>query len=188
MKIAVIGGIGSGKSRVIECLDQLGESTCDCDKIYKDILCDREYIRRIGELFGVVKDGVVDKKALGEIVFSDENKLKKLNALAHPLVFKKIDEIYSKQDRNLYVEVSAFDESMVKYFDEIVYVKSEQSQRVERIKKRNNFEENYILSIISRQKPEEKMQDIADFVIVNYSTLEELGRQVEYLIAFHTFD
>ncbi len=78
MKIAVIGGIGSSrKSRVIECLDQLGESTCDCDKIYKDILCDREYIRRIGELFGVVKDGVVDKKkALGEIVFPMKTNLK----------------------------------------------------------------------------------------------------------------
>ncbi|MDE6211541.1 MAG: dephospho-CoA kinase [Clostridia bacterium] len=188
MKIAVIGGIGSGKSRVIECLDQLGERTCDCDKIYKDILKDREYIRQVGELFGVVTDGEIDKKALAEIVFSDEAQLKKLNALAHPLVFKRVDDIYKEGEGNLYVEVSAFDESMAKYFDEIVYVKSEQCQRVERIKIRNNFEENYILSIIAKQMSAEKMQGIADFVIVNDSTLEELYRQVEYLIAFHTFD
>lgn len=188
MKIAVIGGIGSGKSQVIECLAQLGERTCDCDKIYKDILLDSQYISQVGELFGVVKDGKIDTKALAQIVFSDETQLQKLNAIAHPLVFKRVDEIYQEQEGNLYVEVSAFDKNMANYFDEIVYVKSSQCQRVERIKLRNNFEENYILSIMSKQMSAEEMQDIADFVIVNDSTLEELYRQVEYLIAFHTFD
>ncbi|MDE7191017.1 MAG: dephospho-CoA kinase [Clostridia bacterium] len=188
MKIAVIGGIGSGKSRVIECLDRLGERTCDCDEIYKDIMSDREYIRQVGEAFGVAQEGVIDKKALGKIVFSDEAQLKKLNALAHPLVFKRVDEIYKEQEGNLYIEVSAFDESMAKYFDEIVFIKSEQSQRVERIKARNNFEENYILSIMSKQMSAQRMQELADFVIVNDSDLEELNRQVEYLIAFHTFN
>lgn len=187
MKIAVIGGIGSGKSLVIEYLDQLGERTCDCDKIYKEILCDKEYVRQVGEAFGVVTDGVIDKKALASIVFSDERQLKKLNALAHPLVFKKVDEIYKRKQGNLYVEVSAFEESMAGYFDEIVYVKSDQSNRVLRVKTRNNFEENYILSIISKQMSPDKMQQLADFVIVNNSSLEELFRQVEYLVAFHNF-
>ncbi|MDE5755697.1 MAG: dephospho-CoA kinase [Clostridia bacterium] len=187
MKIAVIGGIGSGKSRVIECLKELGERTCDCDKIYKDILADGEYIRQIGQIFGVVKDGAIDKNALAKIVFSDEKKLRQLNDLAHPLVFKRVEDIYKEQEGNLFVEVSAFEESMAKYFEEIVYIKSNQSQRIERVKVRNNFEENYILSIISKQMPDDKMQEIADFVIINEGSLEDLDRQVEYLVAFHKF-
>lgn len=187
MKIAVIGGIGSGKSRVIEYLKELGENTCDCDEIYKDIVSQYEYIRGVGLLFDVVRDGVIDKKALAQIVFSDENQLKKLNALAHPLIYNKVEEIYQSQGGNLYIEVSAFDKSMAKYFDEIIFVKSEQSQRIERVKARNNFEEQYILSIISKQMPTDQMLGFADFVIVNDGSLEELQRQVEYIVAFHNF-
>ena len=187
MKIAVIGGIGSGKSRVIEYLKELGERTCDCDEIYKEIAFQDEYIRGVGELFDVVRGGKIDKKALAQIVFSDEKELKKLNDLAHPLVFKRVEEIYASQDTNLYIEVSAFDKSMAKYFDEIVYIKSEQSKRIERVKARNNFEENYILSIISKQMTADDMLNIADFVIVNDGSLEELQSQVEYIVAFHNF-
>ncbi|MDE6275553.1 MAG: dephospho-CoA kinase [Clostridia bacterium] len=181
MKIAVIGGIGSGKSRVMEYLKELGERTCDCDEIYKDIISQEEYIRQVGSLFDVVKDGKIDREALAKIVFSDSKELKKLNDIAHPLVFKRIEEIYAQQPGNLYIEVSAFDKSMAKYFDEIVYIKSEQSSRIERIKARNNFEEDYILSIMSKQISAEDMQDISDFVIVNDSSLEELQDQVEWL-------
>lgn len=187
MKIAVIGGIGSGKSCVIEYLKQLGESTCDCDEIYKNIVNKEEYIRKVGMTFDVVKDGAIDKKALAQIVFSDAEQLKKLNKLAHPLVFSEVEKIYSNQGGNLYIEVSAFDKDMAKYFDEIVYIKSEQSQRIERVKVRDNFEENFILSIISKQMPAGEMQEISDFVIVNDGNMEELQRQVEYIVAFHNF-
>ena len=187
MKIAVIGGIGSGKSRVIEFLKELGENTCDCDQVYKNISAKDEYIRQVGLTFDVVKDGEIDKRALAQIVFSDETQLKKLNDLAHPLVFKKIDELYENIEGNLYIEVSAFDKSMAKYFDEVILVRSEKDKRIERVKARNNFEEAYILSIIARQMPTEEMLDFADFVIVNDGRLDELQRQVEYIVAFHNF-
>ena len=187
MKIAIIGGIGSGKSRVLEYIKDLGQRVCDCDAIYKDIVKEKEYIKLVGDTFGVVKDGAIDKKALANIVFSDKEQLKKLNSLAHPLIFQKIHNIYKEDNTNLYIEVSAFDNSMAEHFDEIVYVKSLQSNRVERVKLRNNYDEDYILSIMSNQLCEEEMEKASSFVLINDGDLEELAKQVEYLIAFLQF-
>ncbi len=187
MKIAVIGGIGSGKSRVIDYIKELGERTCDCDAIYSQVLSQEDYIARVSKAFGVVKDGVIDKKALEQIVFSDKEKLKELSELAHPLIFDKVHKIYQEEDSNLYIEVSAFDLSMTKYFDEIVYVKSARGKRVERVKIRNNYQEDYIASIMSSQLSDSEMESVADYVIVNDGTLQELYEQVEHLIAFHMF-
>ena len=182
MKIAVIGGIGSGKSAVMDCLAQLGERTCDCDLIYREIMAQPDYIELIDKNFGVVTDGKIDASELARQVFYDSKKLKLLNALAHPRIFQRVESIYNENlDKNLYVEVSAFDLDMANYFDEIVYVKSETPNRIARIKVRNNFDEDYIMSIISNQLSDEKMQAIANFVIINDSTLEELQSQVEWL-------
>ena len=187
MKIAVIGGIGSGKSRVIEYIKELGERVCDCDSIYKEIMSQEDYIKQIDKTFGVVKDGSIDKKALAQKVFNNKENLAKLNQLAHPLIFQKVHKLYLEESSNLYIEVSAFDLNMKEYFDEIVYVKSDRAKRVDRVKARNNFDENYILSIINSQLSEEEMESVADYIIVNNSDLEELNEQVQHLIAFHLF-
>ena len=76
---------------------------------------------------------------------------------------------------------------MTKYFDEIVYVKSARGKRVERVKIRNNYQEDYIASIMSSQLSDSEMESVADYVIVNDGTLQELYEQVEHLIAFHMF-
>ncbi|MDE5616776.1 MAG: dephospho-CoA kinase, partial [Clostridia bacterium] len=97
MKIAVIGGIGSGKSKVISILSQFGERVCDCDEIYKQVCEMPEYIRSIDENFHTVKDGAIDKKALAATVFSDREKLSLLNSLAHPYVVKELERIYRQE-------------------------------------------------------------------------------------------
>lgn len=183
MKIAVVGGIGSGKSSVMKLLSELGKRTCDCDEIYRQIAQNKEYIALIGSLFDVVKDGRIDKKALGDMVFSDGEKLKKLNASAHPLVFKKIDEIYREEvGADLFVEVSAFSLDMAKYFDFIVLVKSDLNNRIDRIKRRNNFKDDYILSIMNNQLCDEEIEKIAKFIIINDSDADDLKKKVEEMI------
>lgn len=182
--IAIIGGIGSGKSSVLRYLSCLGERTCDCDEIYRQISNTQEYVELIGKNFAVVKDGAIDKRALGEIVFKDNAQLQKLNDLAHPLVFAQLDRIFCQGEGNLYVEVSAFDKSMTDKFDVIIYVKSKQQCRVDRVKLRNGFDEEYIYSIIQRQMPSQEMEDVADFIIVNESDLEHLQQQVEWIVGW----
>ena len=183
-KIAIVGGIGSGKSSVLEYIARLGERTCDCDVIYREISQSKEYIALIDKTFGTVKDGAIDKKALGEIVFKDSVKLDMLNKLAHPLVFARLEEIFLNGDSNLYVEVSAFDSSMANKFDIIIYVKSDRKDQLERVKLRNGFDEQYVQSIIERQISPDEMEKSADFVILNNDTVEHLYEQVEWIVGW----
>lgn len=182
MKVAIIGGIGSGKSSVLTLLSNYGERICDCDEIYRQICEKTTYIQQIQEKFGVVKDGKIDKKSLAEIVFADKEKLKLLNSLAHPLVFEELDKIYNQSDSNLFVEVSAFDIDMKNYFDEIIFVRSDKDTRIERVKSRNNCDADYVLSIMSKQMSDEEMESVADFVVVNDGDIQSLESQVEWIL------
>lgn len=78
MRIAVIGGIGSGKSEAIKAAAELGIHTLSADEINSKLLCDADYIREIAAGFPqAVKDGAVDRRLLADIVFSDSAALKK---------------------------------------------------------------------------------------------------------------
>ena len=182
MKVAIIGGIGSGKSSVLSLLSSYGERVCDCDEIYRKVCETPTYIARIEKEFGAVKDGKIDKKALANIVFADKEKLDLLNSLAHPLVFAEIDKIYKESDKNLFIEVSAFSVDMKDNFDEIVFVRSERSTRIDRVKKRDGHEEDYVLCVMSRQMSAEEMESISDFVIVNDGDIGALENQVEWIL------
>ena len=182
MKVAIIGGIGSGKSSVLSLLSSYGERVCDCDEIYKQICQLPTYIAQIDKIFSVVRDGKIDKSALAQIVFSDKEKLKTLNNLAHPQVFAEIEKIYKESDTNLFIEVSAFDKVMKDFFDEIIFVRSDKSARVERVKKRDGRNDDDILAIMAGQLSEEEMENVADFVIVNDKDIKSLESQVEWIL------
>ena len=91
MRIAIIGGIGSGKSEAMKTAAELGFSTLSADEINSGLLQSPDYINEIAVAFPtVVASGSVDRKKLADIVFSDEIELKKLNAIAHPNILRRI--------------------------------------------------------------------------------------------------
>lgn len=182
MKIAVIGGIGSGKSSVLNIIASLGERVCDCDAVYKEITLTKEYIDKIDKEFGAVKDGIIDKKLLGEIVFNDKAKLKKLNGLAHPLVFERLATIDKSGVGNLYVEVSAFDKDMADKFDKIICIAGEKDLRVQRVIDRSGYTKEHIDKIIKEQMSQEDMQDLADYVILNDGDMDNLKMKVKTIV------
>lgn len=182
MKIAVIGGIGSGKSSVLNIIADLGERVCDCDAVYKEITLSKEYISKIDKEFGAVKDGAIDKKLLGEIVFNDKTKLKKLNELAHPMVFERLQRINDSGKGNLYIEVSAFDKDMAKKFDKIICVAGEKDLRIQRVVDRSGYTKEHIDKIIKEQMPQEEMQKLADYVILNDGDMDNLRNKVKTIV------
>lgn len=90
-KIAITGGIGSGKSTVSNILRDKGYPVYSCDEIYTEISNSKTYINEIEKAFPiVVQQGKIDKKCLAEIIFTNEQERMRLNRIAHPLVMKTL--------------------------------------------------------------------------------------------------
>ncbi len=178
MKIAIVGGIGSGKSEVLAVAKTLGYATLSADEVNAELLRDRDYVERLRELFPTaVKNGVVDKSVLSAIVFSDENERLKLNALAHPEIAKRIRAV-----GDAVVELPlAFESGVIDLFDEIILVKCSLETRLNRLEKRG-VDRDRAKKIIAVQAPDSALEKVATAVIDNDGTVAELREKATYML------
>jgi len=183
MKIAIIGGIGSGKSEAAKIIESFGNKVFDADKIYAEIMEDKSYIATIDKAFpGAVIDGKIDRKILGSIVFNDKQMLEKLNLIAHPLVKDRIDEL-SNMFETIYVEVPVFVGSILQdYFDKVILITSDTKYRIQRIIKRSGYDKEYAKKIILSQPSDDTLQKYADIIVINNKDLIHLRQQLAKLI------
>lgn len=180
MKIAIIGGIGSGKSEVLGVARQRGIAALSADEINTELLADSDYISIIDRAFpAAVKDGVVDRGELAKIVFTDDFEREKLNALAHPRILKRIEEDDSEclvVEMPLLLEINAQN-----LFDEIVYVKTPLLKRIKLLRKRGMGFRQAVLRIRAQAKPRE-LGRIATRILRNDKDLKSLQKQTETLL------
>jgi dephospho-CoA kinase len=141
-KIAVTGGIGSGKSTVISILKNMGYSVFSCDEIYGEILLEEEYIEKVAKLFpAVVENGQINRKALSEYVFNHETNLVKLNALAHPIIMERLlSKMEQSNAEYVFAEVPLlFEGNFEKLFDKVIYIHRDKNQRLSAIIARDDL-------------------------------------------------
>jgi dephospho-CoA kinase len=182
--VALTGGIGSGKSTVGSIFAGLGAVMVDSDQIA------REIVERGSEGFnlviaqfgdGILKNGDINRSALGELVFGDQDKLRKLEAITHPLIrqaFAKIvDE--SPKDSIIINQIPLLFESRHEYnFDFIITVSVLDSVRRERLLARG-LSQNQIQSRLNAQASDIQRESIADLIIENSGDLAALTQEVE---------
>ena len=129
-KIAITGGIGSGKSAVSQILASKGYFVLDCDQITKQLYQKDQTTSAICQNFGqeFVVDGKVDTKKLGAYVFADESRVKKLNEVMHPLIFAELDrQIVESGARVVFVQIPLlFETGMQNEFDDIWLVTADE--------------------------------------------------------------
>lgn len=132
MKIAVIGGIGAGKSEVLGAARELGITCLSADEINAELLKDPDYIAALEKRFpDCVVCGVVDKPRLSALVFSDKKSRLDLNALAHPRIARRIEECTADP---LVVELPlALESGMTDMFDEMILVIAPRRVRLRRL-------------------------------------------------------
>ncbi len=172
MRIAVIGGIGSGKSEVMKIAKERGFFCLSADEINAELLKTPSYIQKLAALFpSVVSNGVVDKGALAKIVFSDQNERKKLNALAHPEIMRVISEC---KESLLAVELPLFIEGGDEAFDEIVYVRAPLFKRISRLKKGRGMSVKQAVLRIRSQVPSAVLRAKATMIVDNSRSLSAL--------------
>ena len=184
--IALTGGIGAGKSTVAQFFSELGANVVDADHLAR-IAIERgsegfdEVIARFGEK--ILTHGDINRKALAEIVFSDPDAKKDLEAIIHPRVQKLFTQaiIDNELTVNLIYEIPLLVETdAARKFDFIVTVEADEDLRIERLLARGMFITD-IKARLANQAPPQARIDIADAVIVNDGDEDHLLRQVENL-------
>ena len=154
IRVAVTGGIGSGKSTVMKTIASLGFPCFSCDEIYREMLSAVEYANAVQKLFpDCVKNGAIEKGRLAKRVFQNQNDLKKLNELAHPLVLKRLEEkLSSCLGKYVFVEVPLlFESEWSDLFDAVFVVLRPLSQRIQAVQRRDGLSEEEIRLRIQNQ-------------------------------------
>lgn len=183
IKIAITGGIGSGKSTVAEVLKNKGCFVIDCDDITKQLYKNDITAKLIAENFGneFVRDGKTEVKKLASVVFADENKLQKLNAIMHPLIFGELDRQMSTCGKDVvFVQIPLlFETGKQNMFDKIWLVTAKEETRINRVKYRDGLDETQIKNRIKNQMNDEKKAKFAHTIINNDGSLRQLQEVIE---------
>ncbi len=173
--VGLTGGIGSGKSVVARCFEDLGARLIYADALSKDILVTdpdvrREFTGQFGSGFFSDPD-TLDRKRLARLVFDDPRALRKLNAIVHPAVIRLVRskiERYRRRRGILIVEAALFYETGVEVLtDYMIVVDADEEVRIRRVMERDGCPREDVVKRMRMQMPAKEKVLRADFVIMN---------------------
>ena len=178
--IGITGPTGSGKTSALYALESLGALALDCDKIYHELLAEcNEMKQEINTRFtGVLRGGVIDRKALREIVFNDQNALLDLNAITHKYVEaereRRTRQWQAEGGRITGIDAIALIESgLAETCNAVVGVVAPTETRIARIMARDGLTRQEAEQRILAQKPERFFEENCDYLLRNvYNTYE----------------
>lgn len=183
-KIVITGGIASGKSEVTRYLMELGHLVIDADTIAHEVLADKRIIEAMRERFGpgVISGGRVDHAELARIVFHDEAKRMALEDILYPIIISELVE-RGKGDRPLvFYDIPLYYEKKSRIpidVDAVWLVYAETDERIRRMQENRGMTEEDARARLAAQDPLENKIPLADFVLDNTRTIEDLHRAVD---------
>lgn len=184
--VALTGGIGAGKSLVAQYFSELGARVVDADQLSR-IAIERgsegfdEVVTRFGE--SILRNGDIDRKALGEIIFKDKSAKAELEAIIHPRVRELFFEVVNDlaADEILIYEIPLLVETgAASNFDQIITVEADIEIRKSRLLKRGMFISEIESRLAAQASPSER-EAVATHVIENSGDEDQLLRKVENL-------
>lgn len=174
-KIAVTGGIGSGKTLFCNILKSLGYEVFSCDDIYADLLQEEAYLSLLIKNFpDCFSDWKLNKKILSERIFKNREDKKTLESLAHPLIMQRL--LKKMEDKEIvFAEVPLlFEGGYEELFDCIIALVRNKEDRIEAVKKRSRLTEAEILSRMENQFDPALLSDKNCMIIENNGSVKEL--------------
>lgn len=188
--IGLTGGIGSGKTTVLDILKKEYDALIiEADKLghmlqtpgqeaYMDIIaCFGKNILEEPKTVGV---SVIDRKILGNIVFNDSNKLMRLNNIMHPAIHKMIANMIAESSKRMIVVEAAIltNTSLVDLVDEVWYIYCHRDVRIDRLKQYRGLECEKALSIMYNQPSDDEFRDKSKVCIDNSGCLDDTREQI----------
>ena len=178
--LGITGGTGCGKTTALRTLEELGALIIDCDAVYHGLLIEnKEMLAEIDSAFpGVVTGGVLDRKALGAVVFSDTEALARLNGITHSYVGREIDrllESWAMSGGRLAAidAIELFGGNLARRCKATFAVLADRDKRIERIMARDGITREYAALRVDAQKPDSYFEEKCDYILKNNSTEEE---------------
>ncbi|MDR0368682.1 MAG: dephospho-CoA kinase, partial [Bacteroidales bacterium] len=173
IKVGITGDMGSGKTTVCRVFQHLDVSVFDSDNRAKQLYDKEDVKEKICLLFGdgLLSDrGEVDRKKLGQLVFSDPKRLQALNAMIHPLVleeYEKWTEKHKKERYTLFESALLYSCNLTHLFDKIIFVEASQDVRIRRVMERDNTSLSHVWQRIEQQSFEKNELFKPDYFIFN---------------------
>lgn len=181
----ITGGSGTGKTTVSKIFEELGAEVIDCDKVSRIVTAvGGECLRELESEFGrgiINKDGTLNRRLLGEIVFSDPVKLKILNAVTHKYIYEYVADLIERSSSAIIGIDGAviIGSDVEKLCCAMVSVLSDREKRVFRIMERDGISKNMAEDRISSQKIDNFYIEKSDYLIYNNNTLSMLKSEVK---------
>jgi len=186
VKIAITGGVASGKSTVCQFFKELGAYVVNADALAHELLypntdLGQQIIRLLGS--NILENGKISRRIIAEKVFKDPKLLEQLEGLLHPAVLHKIEELYGQVRREgrhslFVVEIPLLYEIQGdSFYDVVVAVLADEDLAKERFEKAGFQKTEYDRRMSRQLKPHHKSAK-ADYTIHNNGSLEDLKKQV----------
>ncbi len=190
--IGITGGVGSGKTQVLEYLnDKYGATICLTDEVAKRLQkkggeCYDAIVAHFGEEI-LDENGELNREKLGAIVFSDSEELAVLNSLVHPAVKAEVKREIRKEERkntNLFILESALliEDDYEEICDEVWYIHVDAEIRKKRLMYSRGYSERRVQNIIASQMKKKEYMKNCDRVIDNSSVFDETTIQLDKII------
>ena len=188
LRVALTGGIGSGKSLVGEILEELDALVIDSDQLAREVI-ERgspgyeEVITAFGD--SILSEGQIDRAKLAAVVFKEKDLRKKLESIIHPLVREATEKLARNLPSGaiLVNQIPLLVESDgAKRFDYVVTVSADEDIRRERLRLRG-LKDYEITERMAAQVADLDREKIANYILRNDGSIDELTRAVEELMA-----
>ncbi len=189
MKIAITGGIGSGKSTVAAIIKEQGYPVFSCDEIYAELLKDEGFCRRICEITGTslqktARGTTIDRAAVSAVVFSSPTLKAALDAYTHPAIMSALIKAMNAAGATSFAEVPLlFEGGFQNLFDGVIVVMRDREQRVRSLCTRSGLSREQALSRMKNQFDYENSTLNGHTLIYNDGSVEELARKVRTVLS-----
>jgi dephospho-CoA kinase len=184
--VGLTGGIGSGKSEVARRLTELGAIVIDADALAREVVAPgTDGLAEVVAAFGpgvLASDGSMDRTAVGSMVFGNEEKRRRLEAIIHPRVRERSTRMIAAAPPDAVVvnDVPLLVESgLASNFDLVIVVVAREDVRLKRLVEQRGMSEDAVRARFAAQATDDQRRAVADVEIVNEGTLDELRATVD---------
>lgn len=186
--LGITGGVGAGKSRILEILKQeYGARIIQADQVAAALEAPGEPgLLALTELFGTEildRDGSLDRKAFARRIFTDEKALDMVNQVIHPMTWKKILEMLEQEPCPVTaVEAALFNEESRSLCRHLVFIDTSEENRILRLMEGRGYSREKCLDIMKNQPDRAYFLQLSDYVIDNNGSLEAVRSQVRRMM------